>query len=429
MAKFEQLRERCLRLAGRELPAPPEHGGQVRELRSKVLDGFTQNSAADTGTIVRDIWHQVEASTGNSMPAAERAALVERIRLNLFDYGPLGPLLADPDVTEVMVNGPGAVFVERHRTLAPATDRAGRPLRFEPDELREVIDRIVSPLNREVDDSHPIVDARLPDGSRVCVVLPPVSLNGPVVSVRRFPTTPYSLQDLTATGMLTKEAAALLKKLALERYNILVSGGTSSGKTTLLNAICLELPPDERLVIAEDSAELKLPRADNCIRLETRPPSPEQPGGITIRDLVRTALRLRPDRIMVGEVRGGEAFDMLVAMNTGHDGSLTTAHGGSPPDMLRRLEAMVLTAGVDMPLRAIRYQIGAAIDIIVQLHRLPSGERRITAISEVGPAGDELTVTDLFRWDSSPKGGRLAPTGAPLTRTRFTGLEVHGRGR
>jgi pilus assembly protein CpaF len=428
MAKFEQLRERCLRLAGQAPPPPEEPSGRVRELRRQVLDHFAQHAVADAAAIRQEIWQRVEATDGRSLPAADRAALVERVRLNLFDYGPLGPLLADPEVTEVMVNGPGAVFVERERRLLPAVDRAGRPIRFEPDELRELIDRIVSPLNREVDESHPIVDARLPDGSRVCVVLPPVSLTGPVVSVRRFPTAPFSLAQLVQTGMLPADAADCLRRLALHRYNILVSGGTSSGKTTLLNAFCLELPPGERLVIAEDSAELKLPRADNCIRMETRPPSPEQPDGVTIRSLVRTALRLRPDRILVGEVRGGEAFDMLVAMNTGHDGSLTTAHANSPADMLSRLEAMVLMAGVEMPLVAIRYQIAAAIDVIVQLHRLPSGERRVTGIAEVGPPGPELSVTDIFRWDATADGGRLLPTGAALRRARFTGVEVQAHG-
>ena len=426
MPKFEQVRARSLHLAGQALPATEDPSVRAREMRRQVLQGFAHDSTADEAAIHREVWRLVERTAGESLPAGERAALVERVRQNLFGLGPLGPLLADPAVTEIMVNGPDAIFVERDRRLAQATDRSGRNLRFEPTELRQVIDRIVSPLNRPVDESHPIVDARLPDGSRVCVVLPPVSLSGPVISIRRFPPTPYSLDELVQWEMLTAEAAAFLRDLALRRYNILVSGGTSSGKTTLLNALCLELPSHERLVVAEDSAELKLPRADNCLRLETRPPSPEQPGGISIRDLVRTALRLRPDRILVGEVRGGEAFDMLVAMNTGHDGSLTTAHANSPSDMLRRLEAMVLTAGIDMPLLAIRYQITSAVDVIVQLHRLPSGERRVTGIAEVSPPGEELGVTDLFRWEPGPNGGCLAPTGSAMKRRRITGQEVSG---
>lgn len=421
MSRFERLRERCLHLAGQAAPPTPDPSEQVRDLRRTVLADFAHDAAADVDAVCRGVWQQVEAAAGHTLPAAERAALVERVRLTLFGYGPLGPLLADPAVTEIMVNGPGMIFVERDRRLAVARDRTGRPLRFEPEELREIIDRIVSPLNRPVDATHPIVDARLPDGSRVCVVLPPVSLVGPVISIRRFPDSPYSLADLAEGGMLTAEAAAFLRRLVRQRYNILISGGASSGKTTLLNAFCLELAPAERLVVVEDAAELKLPRAGNCIRLETRSPTPDQPDGISVRDLVRTALRLRPDRILVGEVRGGESFDMLVAMNTGHDGSLTTAHANSPTDMLRRLEAMVLMAGVDMPLLAIRYQIATAVDVIVQLHRLPSGERRVTGIAEVSLSGAEPAVTELFGWEAGPGGGRLVATGAALQRSRLTG--------
>lgn len=424
MAKFERLKERCLRIVGLEPPAAPDASVRVRDLRRQVLEEMAGDTRTDESAIHRDIWTHVDAATGSELPAADRAALAERVRLALFGYGPLGPLLADPAVTEVMVNGPEAIFVERDRQLARALDHAGRPLRFDPEELHAVIDRIVSPLNRTVNDSNPIVDARLPDGSRVCVVMPPVSLVGPVLSIRRFPSSPFTLAQLVQGGMLPPQAGELLRQLVRHRYNLLLSGGTSSGKTTLLNALCLEIGEGERLVIAEDSAELKLPHGDNRIRLETRPPTPEQPLGITMRDLVRTALRLRPDRIMVGEVRGGEAFDMLVTMNTGHDGSLTTAHANSPLDMLRRLEAMVLMAGLEMPLMAIRYQITSAVDVIVQLHRLPSGERRVTGIAEVGPPGTELSVTDLFRWEPGPGGGRLVATGARLQRSRLTSMEV-----
>jgi pilus assembly protein CpaF len=429
MGKFERLKERALRITGQEVPAVEDPSARVRDLRRQVLEDVAHDTAADPTAVYRDIWTHVDAATGSDLPAADRAALADRVRSTLFGYGPLGPFLADPAVTEVMVNGPDAIFVERDRRLTRALDHAGRPLRFDPEELHEVIDRIVSPLNRTVNDSNPIVDARLPDGSRVCVVMPPVSLVGPVISIRRFPASPYTLTQLVAGGMLTPEAGELLRQLVRRRYNLLVSGGTSSGKTTLLNALCLEMDPDERLVVAEDSAELKLPYGENCIRLETRPSTPEQPAGITMRDLVRTALRLRPDRIMVGEVRGGEAFDMLVTMNTGHDGSLTTAHANSPLDMLRRLEAMVLMAGMEMPLMAIRYQITAAVDVIVQLHRLPSGERRVTGIAEVGPPGTDLAVTDLFRWEFGPGGGRLVPTGASLKRSRLTSMEVTGDDR
>ena len=420
------LQERSLRLAGREVPGQPAPGELLRRLRTQVLQQVEREGNLGEAELCLQLWHLADRAAGATMPAEGRAELVERLRLTLFDLGVLGPLLRDPAITEVMVNGAGAIFVERNRHLEEATDAAGRPLCFDSEaDLRQVIDRIVSPLNRPLDDTHPIADARLPDGSRVAVVLPPVSVSGPVLSIRRFPPEPFSLDGLVAVGALPAEAADLLRHLVASRLNLVISGGTSSGKTTFLNALCLELPPRERLVVVEDSAELNLPKARNCIRLETRPPLPGQAAGVSIRDLVRSALRLRPDRILVGEVRGGEAFDMLVAMNTGHDGSLTTAHANSPADMLRRLEAMVLMAGVDMPLLAIRYQVTAAVDVIVQLHRLPSGERRVTAIAEVGGPGAEVGMRPLWVWQPGPDtagGGRLVPTGECLLRQRLTGL-------
>ena len=387
---------------------------QVREAVARLVE--QDATAAAPEAVRRRLWGLVEAAAA-TLPAAHKADLVRRLGFLLFDYGVIGPLLRDPAVTEVMVNGPQQIFVERHRRLERATDAHGRPLAFDCEaDLRQVIDRIVAPLNRPIDEAHPIVDARLPDGSRVGVILPPVALQGPAIAIRRFPPDPFSLADLVEGGALTDEAADFLTTLIAARYNIVISGGTGSGKTTLANALVMAIPPRERLVVIEDAAEMKLPRAENCVRLETRPANLEGKGAVQIRDLVRTALRLRPDRIVVGEVRGGEAFDMLVAMNTGHDGSLTTAHANSAADLLHRLEGMVLMAGLDMPLLAIRYQIAAAVEVVVQLERLVTGERRVTQISEVLPMPDsEFASSDLFLRPPSP-GARLAPTGRPLQR-------------
>jgi len=414
---FETIAGQCQAMVG-GAPAPAAVDRpalqMVREAVARLVEA--DPAAAAPEQVRRRLWGLV-AAAAPQLPAAEKADLVRRLDFLLFDYGAIGPLLQDPAVTEVMVNGPEQIFVERDRRLQRATDGQGRPLAFGSEaDLRQVIDRIVAPLNRPIDEAHPIVDARLPDGSRVNVILPPVALQGPTITVRRFPPAPLSLAELVGLGALTGEAADLLTALIRARYNLVISGGTGSGKTTLANALALVIPPQERLVVIEDAAEMKLPRAENCVRLETRPANLEGKGAIQIRDLVRTALRLRPDRILVGEVRGGEAFDMLVAMNTGHDGSMTTAHANSAAELLHRLEGMVLMAGLEMPLPAIRYQVAAAVDIVVQLEQLATGERRVTQISEVLTVqGSEFQTADLFLRPPSP-GAQLAPTGRSLSR-------------
>lgn len=359
------------------------------------------------------------------LSAAERAAVVERILAGIFGYGVLTPYIHDETVTEIMVNGPERIFVEQGGEIRRARGRDGRPLAFEDTgEMLAVIERIVAPLNRKVDESDPIVDARLPDGSRVNIVLPPVALAGPTITIRRFPKHPYSLGDLTSRGALSPALADLLRALVGARANIVVSGATSSGKTTFLNALGMCIPGGERVVTVEDAAELKLTQVQNLVPLEARPANIEGKGQVTIRDLVRTALRMRPDRIVVGEVRGGEALDMLQAMNTGHDGSLTTAHANSARELMSRLETMVLMSGMDLPVSAIRQQIAGAVELIVHLGRLPDGSRRVLEVTEVlGIGGGEVQLAELYRWDA--KAGELAWSGKQLGRTdKFARLGV-----
>ncbi len=365
------------------------------------------------------LWRIIEEEEGHFghllLTPAEKAEILERVVQSLFGYGVIEPFLRDPRVTEVMINGPDRVFVEDDAGIRPALDRRGRPVRFgSVAELMHVVEKILAPINRHVTESDPIVDGRLPDGSRINVVLRPVALNGPVVTIRKFPHRPYSLDDLVRLGTLDEALARWLRRLVRARYNLVVSGGTGSGKTTLLNALCMEIPASERIVTVEDAAELRLVHAENIVRLETRPPNIEGKGRITIRDLVRTALRMRPDRIIVGEVRGGEALDMLQAMNTGHEGSLTTAHANSAVDLLSRLETMTLMAGTELPLAAVRRQIAGAVEVVVHLARVGDGARRVVQVTEVlGLAGEEIATRDLFTW----RDGALRPTGATLARS------------
>ncbi|MBE0447458.1 MAG: CpaF family protein [Actinobacteria bacterium] len=315
---------------------------------------------------------------------------------NILGYGPIELFLHDPDVTEIMANNPDNIYVERGGKIYK-TDRKF----LDEEHLLRIIDKIVSQVGRRIDESSPMVDARLPDGSRVNAVIHPLALNGPMLTVRKFSKDPFIVDDLIRFGTVTREVADLLKACVEGRLNILVSGGTGTGKTTLLNVLSSFLPGDERIITIEDSAELQL-HQEHVLRLESRPANIEGRGEITIRDLVRNALRMRPDRIVVGEVRGGETLDMLQAMNTGHDGSLSTVHANSPRDVLSRLETMVLMSGLDLPVRATREQISAAIDLIVHLVRLRDGTRRITQITEVqGMEGDVITLQDLFRFDFS----------------------------
>jgi pilus assembly protein CpaF len=325
----------------------------------------------------------------------EQSSLVRAVIDRVVGLGPLEPLLADPTVNEIMVNDPHNIFVERDGRI----EASGVTFRDEA-HLRHVIDRIVAPIGRRVDESSPLVDARLPDGSRVNVIVPPLALRGPTLTIRKFSREPFSLERLVTLGTMSEAMAAFLAAAVRQRISLIVSGGTGSGKTSTLNALGLCIPPGERLITIEDAAELRL-RHPHIVSLESRPPNLEGQGEVPIRTLVRNALRMRPDRIIVGEVRGGEAFDMLQAMNTGHRGSLTTLHANSPGDALVRLESMVLMAGFDLPLAAIRRMIGGAIELIVQQDRLADGRRVVTAIAEVtrGETG-ETRLRSRFAYDA-----------------------------
>ncbi|MBN2793964.1 MAG: CpaF family protein [Clostridia bacterium] len=318
------------------------------------------------------------------LSSSEKNEMQEKILQVMFGYGVIEPFINDESITEIMINGTDYIFYEKQGKIHVMKDSKGQPITFRTDqEIMHVIDKIVAPINRKVDQSNPIVDARLPNGSRVNIVIPPAALDGPVVTIRKFPESPYTMDHLIEFGALSKEVAAFLEALVKARYNIIVSGGTGSGKTTFLNALSSYIPNDQRIITVEDSAELKITQIDNLIRLETRPPNIEGKGEITIRDLVKTALRMRPDRIVVGEVRGAEALDMLQAMNTGHDGSLTTGHANSSADMLSRIETMVMMAGLELPLLSVRQQMASAVDLIVFLRKMPDGSRKLDEIVEV----------------------------------------------
>jgi pilus assembly protein CpaF len=350
--------------------------------------------------------------SGLPLGNAERDALRRGILDEIFAFGPITPLLSDPSVSEIMVNGFESIYVERGGLVSP---HGGAFLSEES--LRATIDRMVSKVNRRLDESSPYVDARLPDGSRINAIIPPVCLTGACLTVRKFRKEAFTLEELVRVGSLTQDAGEYLRNAVLERRNVVVSGGTGSGKTTLLNALSQFIPPEERIVTIEDAAEIRLQKP-HVVQLEARPANIEGSGAVTIRDLVRNSLRMRPDRIVVGECRGGEALDMLQAMNTGHDGSITTGHANTPRDMLRRLETMVLLSGVEIPIGAIREQIASAIDVIVHTARIAGGKRAVTSITEIaGMNESRILVQELFRWSkgSAEEGseGRLVPTGVP----------------
>jgi pilus assembly protein CpaF len=326
-----------------------------------------------------------------TIPRLERQKIVAELVQEALGFGPISPLLEDQEISEIMVNGPRQVYVERNGKLE-LTEVTFR----DHEHVMHVIEKIVAPLGRRVDESMPMVDARLPDGSRVNAIIPPLALDGPSITIRKFFRDPLKIDDLIKFGSLTPEIAKFLEACVRARLNIIVSGGTGSGKTTLLNILSSFIPSDERIVTIEDAAELQL-RQEHVVRLESRPPNLEGKGAITIRDLVRNSLRMRPERIVVGEVRGGEALDMLQAMNTGHDGSITTGHANTPRDMLSRLETMVLMAGMELPIRAIREQIASAIDLIVHASRFKDGTRKVTHVTEIqGMEGDVVVLQDLF---------------------------------
>ncbi len=352
------------------------------------------------------------------LSVSERERLVTEVRDELFGLGPLEPLLHDPTISDILVNTYNTVYIERRGKLEP-TD-----VLFKDNEhLRQIIDRIVSGVGRRIDESSPMVDARLPDGSRVNAIIPPLALDGPILSVRRFGTIKISMDELIRLGSVSAGIAFLLEGCVKARLNILVSGGTGAGKTTLLNILSSFIPPDERIITIEDSAELRL-QQEHVVRLETRPPNIEGKGMVAQRDLVRNALRMRPDRIVLGEVRGDEAVDMLQAMNTGHDGSLTTIHANTPRDCLSRLETMISMAGLSLSDKAMRQQIASAINLIVQVSRMGDGGRRVTSLSEItGMEGEVIAMQEIFRFEREGVGqdgavvGLIKPTGI---RPRFT---------
>jgi pilus assembly protein CpaF len=393
-------------------PPDPARLERIQDLHQRLLKAFHDQGVVrrpeDLGVSHRsDLEPRAKAileqilSQDPGLPSEGHDLLIRETLQLAFGLGPLEPFLSEPSVTEIMVNGPHRVYVERQGKLEAA------PVRFLDDQqLRTSIERILSPIGRRLDESQPYVDGRLSNGSRVNAVLPPISLDGPILTIRKFSSKQLTAEDLVQLGSLTPDAAKFLGACVRSRKNIVVSGGTGSGKTTLLNVLSCFIPEEERIVTIEDSAELRLSQ-DHVVRLEARPANLEGKGRVAIRDLVINALRMRPDRIVVGEVRGGEALDMLQAMNTGHDGSLTTCHANTPRDALSRLETMCLMSGLDLPLRAVREQVVRAVHLVVQQSRLPNGKRAVTHIAEVrGLEGEVPVLQDLFQWDESA--GQLA---------------------
>ena len=350
--------------------------------------------------------------TNIKLPDDIQKLIFKEVGDEIFGFGPIQKLLKDSSVTEVMVNGPNNIYVEREGKLIKTS------VKFEDnDHVYRIIERIIAPLGRRVDSDRPTVDARLPDGSRVNAVIPPVAIDGPSITIRKFGEDKLTVAQLIKFGSLTEKMADFLRACVSARLNVLISGGTGSGKTTLLNVMSGFILKDERIVTIEDAAELQL-QQEHIVRLETKPPNTEGHGGVSVRDLVRNSLRMRPDRIIIGEVRGGEALDMLQAMNTGHDGSLTTVHSNSPRDAVSRLETLVLMAGMDLPIKVIRQQVASAIDLIVQQTRLKDGSRKIVAVSEVaGMEGDIIVLSDIYKFRQTGLGennkilGQTEPTG------------------
>jgi pilus assembly protein CpaF len=377
------------------------------------------------GTI-RELFEQILSEENIVLSRQEKHRLFEQISAEILGLGPLQNLLDDETITEVMVNGPKNIYIERGGKIHRV------PMSFESDDhVLRIIDRIVAPLGRRIDESSPYVDARLPDGSRVNAVIPPISLIGPTITIRKFAKSPFTLEQLIKIGTISPEALQFLKACVEARLNIVISGGTGSGKTTLLNVLSQFIPGDERIITIENAAELQL-RQEHVVTLESRPPNIEGRGEITIRQLVVNSLRMRPDRIIVGEIRDEAALDMLQAMNTGHDGSMTTAHSNSPRDTLARVETMTLMAGMDLPMRAIREQVSSALDMVVHQERLRDGTRKVVNITEVsGMEGDVITMTDVFAFEQTgiEDGkviGQLRPTGLrPKSISQIEASGIH----
>jgi pilus assembly protein CpaF len=392
---------------------------------------FSSIDLVDQDILGREIGRIVETlitEENTPLSTPERDSLVVDVMHETFGLGPIEPLLSDPDISDILVNRYNQVYVEKFGKLHKVD------VTFRDDShLLQIIDRIVSKIGRRVDESSPYVDARLPDGSRVNAIIPPLALDGPVLSIRRFGVDPLKMSDLLAFGSVTHDMAKILEGCVKARLNILISGGSGTGKTTLLNILSEFIPDDERIVTIEDSAELQL-KQEHVVRLETRPANIEGKGEVTQRDLVRNTLRMRPDRIIVGEVRGGEALDMLQAMNTGHDGSLSTVHSNTARDALARLDTMVLMAGMDLPQRAIREQIASAINLIVHLQRLSDGSRKVVNISEItGMEGQTIVMQDIFVYEKKGIGpdkrviGEFVPTGVRpwfMEKLRVSGFEI-----
>lgn len=413
----------------------------VMEIAIKSEDFKLARQNQDEEQQKRLLRHIIHAEAENKysylkLKACDRAYILQRLLQKMFGFGILQPLIEDESITEVMVNASDEIYVERGGKIERVLQDEHNPIYFESkEEIINIIQRIVSPVNRRVDESEPIVDARLPDGSRVNAVLDPVSLNGPVMTIRKFPENPFTMEDLKRFGMVGSDVARLFKYMVEARCNIMISGGTGSGKTTLLNALSQYINRGERVITIEDSAELKIGKVENLIRLETRPPNIEGKGHIGMRELVKTSLRMRPDRIIVGEVRGGEALDMLQAMNTGHDGSLTTGHANSAGDMLSRLETMVLMSGVDLPLSAVKAQIASAIDFIIHLGRLSDGSRKVMQVCEVLDYADgNIQINEILKFEHIKAAdgsyeGMLKPTHNKIINTyKFmnAGIDIEG---
>lgn len=382
-----------------------------QKLIAELDPSMDVTKTAEVRATIKEMFETMLVEEQIVLSRSEKQTLFEQIVAEILGFGPLEQFLNLEGLTEIMVNGPKNVYIEKAGKITRAN------ITFENDEhLMRIIDRIVAPLGRRIDEASPMVDARLPDGSRVNAVIPPISLNGPTLTIRLFAKIPLTIDNLVEFGSITREAVEFLKACVVAHTNVVVSGGTGSGKTTLLNILSSFIPDNERIITIENAAELQL-RQEHVVTLESRPPNVEGRGEVQIRDLVINALRMRPDRIVVGEVRGGEALDMLQAMNTGHDGSLTTAHANNPRDMLARLETMVLMAGMDLPHRAIREQISSAIHLIIQTNRLRDGTRKVTSISEIqGMEGDVITMSEIFRFEQTGMEngrviGRLRPTG------------------
>jgi len=423
-------------LQARRVSAPPTtpQAGTYFDLKTRVQNKLLSeldpsmdiSKSDDVRRTIMELFEQILNEEGIVLSRPEKQRLFEQIAAEILGFGPLQPLLEDESITEIMVNGPKNIYVERKGKIVRV------PVTFEGnDHVMRIIDRIVAPLGRRIDEASPYVDARLPDGSRVNAVIPPISLVGPVLTIRKFSKTPITIDQMVQFGSITPEAVEFLKACVVARLNIVISGGTGSGKTTLLNVLSGFIPSDERILTIENAAELQL-RQEHVVTLESRPANIEGRGEITIRQLVVNALRMRPDRIVVGEIRDEAALDMLQAMNTGHDGSMTTAHSNSPRDTLSRLETMTLMAGMELPIRAIREQITSAVDLVCHQERLRDGTRKVVNITEVsGMEGDVITTTDIFVFEQTGMEdgkiiGRLRPTGLrPKFMDKIEGAGIH----